>query len=49
MTRVDVGRCGSLLVDENKCAWAPYMSYDFVSWDKGKTERIQTQFLKQAL
>ena len=25
------------------------MSYDFVSWDKGKTERIQTQFLKQAL
>ena len=29
--------------------WAPYMNYDFDTWDKGKTERIQTQFLKQVL
>ena len=29
--------------------WGPYMNYDYVSWDKGKIERTQTQFLKRML
>ena len=29
--------------------WGPYMNYDYVSWEKSKIERIQTQFLKRIL
>ena len=29
--------------------WGPFMDYNFETWDNSKTERIHTQFLKQAL
>ena len=29
--------------------WGPYMDFDFLSWEKGKTERVQTQFIKRVL
>lgn len=29
--------------------WGPYINFDYISWDQTKTERVQTQFLKQVL
>ena len=29
--------------------WGPYMKLDYATWYRGKTERVQTQFLKQVL
>ena len=29
--------------------WGPYMDFDFLSWEKGKIERVQTQFIKRVL
>ena len=29
--------------------WGPYMNFDYTSWDQSRTERIQTQFIKQVL
>ena len=29
--------------------WGPYMNIDYAKWDNIKTERVQTQFLKQIL
>ena len=29
--------------------WGPYMNLDYVTWENSKTERVQTQFLKQVL
>ena len=29
--------------------WGPFMNFDYTSWDQSKTERIQTQFIKQVL
>ena len=29
--------------------WGPYMGYDYISWDKSRIERTQTQFLKRML
>ncbi len=29
--------------------WGPYMNFDYATWDNCKTERVQTQFLKQIL
>ena len=29
--------------------WGPYMNFDYATWDKSKTERVQTQFIKQIL
>ena len=29
--------------------WGPFMSYDYLSWESTKIERVQTQFLKRLL
>ena len=29
--------------------WGPYINFDYVTWEKCKIERVQTQFLKQVL
>ena len=29
--------------------WGPYMGFDYPSWEKGKIERVHTQFLKRIL
>jgi hypothetical protein len=29
--------------------WGPYIDYDYLSWDKSRIERTQTQFLKRML
>ena len=29
--------------------WGPYINLNYLAWDNSKTERVQTQFLKQAL
>ena len=29
--------------------WGPYMDYDYATWDKDKTERVHTQYLKRIL
>ena len=38
-----------ILLYGSEVLWGPFMDYNFETWDNIKTERLHTQFLKQAL